>query len=392
MGSHSVSTPFQPVSNPLFPSHSAGGSSGGSAAAVASGSVDVALGTDTGGSVRLPAAYCGVIGVKPSYGRISRWGVVAYANSLDTVGVLADTVDSARKVLKQASAADSRDPTCVTESSRRRLDAVIKRYQANRRKLDNGKKKIRVGVPAEYNISDVTPSMRSAWSRTLNQLHKLGHEITPLSLPSTRHALSAYYVLAASEASSNLAKYDAVCYGSPPSLSLSTPADESGPLYSAIRGSAFEQEVQRRILLGSFALSASAMDNYFLRAQSIRLLIQTDFDRVFACPNPLHPERQYDLSELDGETEMENKLGPKQVDYILVPTATGAPPKSEEVAKMTEMEGWAGDVFTVPSSLAGLPATSVPVKGDEKGLGLQVIGQYWDDEGVLEVCEEIASL
>jgi len=396
MGSLSTNSAFGSVTNiPPFESLSAGGSSGGSAAAVAAGFVDAAMGTDTGGSVRLPAAYTGITGLKPSYGRLSRYGVIPYANSLDTVGLLCKTPDTAHKFLTAAQSPDPHDPTCPSPASQKRMtDAIHAHSAAADRWGLRATKGLRIGVPAEYNIAELTPAIRSAWSRTLTALRAQGHIIVPVSLPSTRHALSAYYVLAAAEASSNLAKFDGVRYGGAaarPDLD-----DAQGVLYSQTRGCGFGDEVQRRILLGSYTLSSEAIDNYFVQAQRVRRLVQRDFDRVFAMPNPLHPVQQFDLADMDEETQLENKLGPAQVDVLVVPTAPTLPPKLAEVAEMAEMgavDSYMNDVFTVPASLAGLPAISVPVtvapefreEGNVPFAGIQVIGQYWDDFAVMTV-------
>lgn len=388
MGSHSTNSTFGPVLNPASPLNSAGGSSGGSAAAVASGDYVAALGTDTGGSVRLPAAYTGITGFKPSYGRISRWGVVAYANSLDTVGILADSPITAAKVFEAAACADPRDPTSVTQASLERMKKVVRAHKAKR-----GQKPLRIGVPIEYNIASLTPVVKKEWTRVLEAMRKQGHTLVPISLPNTRHALSAYYVIAAAEASSNLAKYDMVRYG-PKDARQSGSDNPNGVLYAQHRGQNFGEEVRRRILLGSFALSSEAMDNYFLQAQRVRALVQRDFDRIFAWPNPLHPDRQFDLSEMsEEEVAMENKLGIAQVDVIIVPTAPTTPPTLEDVKNQKETEGWANDVFTIPASLAGLPACTVPVYANDRAegdmIGMQVIGQYFMDDEVLQTANEV---
>jgi aspartyl-tRNA(Asn)/glutamyl-tRNA(Gln) amidotransferase subunit A len=393
MGSLSTNSAFGPVTNiPPFESLSAGGSSGGSAAAVAAGLVEAAMGTDTGGSVRLPAAYTGITGLKPSYGRLSRYGVIPYANSLDTVGLLCKTPETAHKFLTAAQSPDPNDPTCPSPASQKRMtDAIHAHSAAADRWGLRTTKGLRIGVPAEYNIAELTPPIRSAWSRTLSALRAQGHTIVPVSLPSTRHALSAYYVLAAAEASSNLAKFDGVRYGGGPARPDLD--DAQGVLYAQTRGRGFGDEVQRRILLGSYTLSSEAIDNYFVQAQRVRRLVQRDFDRVFAMPNPLHPVQQFDLADMDEETQLENKLGPAQVDVLVVPTAPTLPPKLAEVAEMGAVDSYMNDVFTVPASLAGLPAISVPVtvapefreEGNVPFAGIQVIGQYWDDFAVTTV-------
>ncbi|KAG7291701.1 hypothetical protein NEMBOFW57_001720 [Staphylotrichum longicolle] len=354
MGSHSTHSAFgavaqedrRPDPNPNSNSShdgllSAGGSSGGSAVAVAAGAADVALGTDTGGSVRLPAAYCGVVGFKPSYGMLSRFGVVPYANSLDTFG-----------------------------------------------------------IPLEYNIEELEPSIRDGWARAAKVLQdEFGARVVPVSLPSTRHALSAYYVIAPAEASSNLAKYDGVRYGTRDSEAASDAA--GGVLYAASRGKGFGDEVKRRILLGSYTLSSEAMDNYFIQAQRVRRLVRRDFNRVFALDNPLHERETFDLTDLDESIVMEDKWGPEEVDFLLCPTAPTLAPRLEDVMSQTPVDAYMNDVFTVPASLAGLPAISIPmpVASDRAGdaaattgtAGLQLIGQYWDDARLLAVADAVSA-
>lgn len=391
MGNHSTHSAFDAVCNiPPFDSRSAGGSSGGSAAAVAAGYVQTALGTDTGGSIRLPAAYTGITGLKPSYGRISRHGVVPYANSLDTVGLLCNSPDAAHDFLAEAASSDPLDPTSPSAASQERMTRIIRAHDTQADRW-GPRTALRIGVPTEYNIAELTPAVRSAWTRSLAALRRAGHTIVPISLPSTKHALSAYYVLAVAEASSNLSKYDGVRYGG----GATRPAhdDEDDVLYAQTRGRAFGAEVQRRILLGSYTLSSEAVDNHFVQAQRVRRLVQRDFDRVFAAPNPLHPLQQFDLADVAEGGALASKLGPAQVDVLVVPTAPTLPPKLAEVARMGAVDGYMNDVFTVPASLAGLPAISVPVsvareEREEDNVpfaGIQVIGQYWDDYAVVRV-------
>ncbi|KAB5560204.1 amidase signature domain-containing protein [Coniochaeta sp. 2T2.1] len=394
MGSHSVNSAHGPVVSPVSTTVplSAGGSSGGSAAAVAAGEADVALGTDTGGSVRLPAAYTGVAGYKPSYRMISRWGVVPYANSLDTVGFLARNVQRIKELVISSGLHkehDARDPTSLSPRARRRCTASRQGYAAGERTELKG---LTFGIPTEYNISELDPRIRAAWIATATRLQNLGARVVPVSLPSTRHALSAYYVIAPAEASSNLAKYDGVRYGN---RDISRPDGAGETLYSSTRGTGFGEEVRRRILLGSYTLSSEAMDNYFIQAQRVRRLVRRDFDRVFKLANPLVERETFDLAEMDDSVQLENKLGPTEVDFLLCPTAPTLPPTLDEVRAQTPVDGYMNDVFTVPASLAGLPAVSVPVKlegvqeGEVAFAGLQVIGQYWDDARVLGAAERI---
>lgn len=409
MGSHSTYSYFGPVLNRTPWAHrSAGGSSGGSAVAVAEMlGVEIAIGTDTGGSVRLPAAYTGTVGFKPSYGRISRWGVIPYANSLDTVGFFVPSPVVGNKsnptvllhtLMNRISRRhDPRDPTSLTDSFRTRVKARNHHFRKqNRESTRGGIRYHRIGVPIEYNIEELQPAIRDAWSYVLEKLQAKGHTIVPVSLPSTKHALSAYYILAAAEAASNLAKYDGVRYGSCSDSS----AGSGTVLYDRIRGSGFGDEVKRRILLGSYTLSSEAVDNHFIQAQKVRRLVQQDFDRIFAMPNPLHPLEQFDLSDMDEGIQLKDKLGPAQVDVLVCPTAPTLPPLLEEVKDQAPVDSYMNDVFTVPASLAGLPAISVPVKiacnhqrdDNVSFAGIQVIGQHSNDHYVISVGGLIWSL
>ena len=388
--------------------HSAGGSSGGSAVAVASGDTTSALGTDTGGSVRLPAAWNGIVGFKPSYGRVSRWGVVAYANSLDTVGFMAGDVKDVRALFEVCDEYDAKDPTSLSVSTRSRIDEALHRRGRGQR--------LKIGVPREWNVAELTPQWRQLWEQTLSKLQDQGHSIHAVSLPHTKHALSAYYVLAPAEASSNLAKFDGVRYGSasPPSNSSTASTEElSAPspnpstpeltpdtspsrssqpqrpgntLYTAVRASFFGPEVQRRILLGAYTLSAEAKDNYFIRAQKMRRLVVGDFNAIFTLPDPLRSHTSTDTSSDDSSEGVEG------VDVLITPTTSGPPPLLEELEKEVQADPtkqFTTDVFTVPASLAGLPAVSVP--GIEEW-GTQVIGQFGDDEAVLRAAEAVEGL
>ncbi|KAI4121709.1 MAG: hypothetical protein LQ347_006768 [Umbilicaria vellea] len=386
MGSHSTNSTFGPVYNlhgSLDDPLSAGGSSGGSAVAVATGQCYAALGTDTGGSVRLPAAYTGIIGFKPSYGMVSRFGVIAYANSLDTVGILAMNSASAKGVFGEAlgpetkidaiNGYDKRDPTSLAPSTRSRISE-----QLNRRRRQ---KTLRIGVPQEYNIDELEPVVRKAWLHTLKSLRELGHSVQMVSLPATRLALSAYYVIAPAEASSNLAKYDGVRYGN----QLSKEVNDGAVLYAGTRGQGLGEEVRRRILLGAYSLSAAAIDNYFIQAQKVRRLVQDDFDRVFALPNSL----------LDQSEDAQKNAG---VDVIISPTAPTPPPTLAAVASHSSVDSYSDDVLTVPASLAGLPALSVPVLLEQRSgtvesgpstVGMQIIAQYGHDDLLFDVAQMI---
>ncbi|KAF2473067.1 amidase signature enzyme [Lindgomyces ingoldianus] len=378
MGSHSMHSYFGPVKQLGRGEEgiSAGGSSGGSAVAVKSGYCDVALGTDTGGSVRLPAAYTGIVGFKPSYGLLSRWGVIAYANSLDTVGILANSVDMVRQTFNLLNKYDPQDPTSLVPSTRSRL-----------RTPKSAETPLRIGIPLEYNVSTLKPAIRDAWICALRLLQSKGHTLHSVSLPATRHALSAYYILAPAEASSNLAKYDGVRYGSRAEGIDGTP---QSVLFAKTRGEGFGPEVRRRILLGTFSLSAQAIDNYFIQAQKIRRLVQQDFDNAFSAPNPLVSSTSPSVSNSSG------------VDVLLCPTAPTLPQLISNIENQDSVSETMSDVFTVPASLAGLPAISIPISiredhndpdlskaGVEQTAGMQIIGQYGDDRLVLDVASQL---
>lgn len=299
---------------------------------------------------------------------------------------------------------DNRDPTSLSRPARRRIgearkvgqrsrsnQGLIKLVAVNKGRLYSPndiplwrKKSVpvpnirwRVGVPTEYNIQEMCDAVREAWVRTLSLLASKGHEIVPISLPTTKQALSAYYVLAPAEASSNLAKYDGVRYGA---RSEDCADSAGGGLYSETRGQNFGKEVKRRILLGAYSLSADAIDNYFIQAQKVRRLVQRDFDAVFKMANPIRTSYA---------------TPPNGVDYIVCPTAPTPPPLLGEVRKSTPLDAYMNDVFTVPASLAGLPAISVPAplaehvsSVEENFVGMQVIGQYGDDYGVLRFASQ----
>lgn len=385
MGSHSMNSVHGAVSNPLSGDEqlSAGGSSGGSAVAVHLGDADIALGTDTGGSVRLPAAYTGVVGYKPSYGLLSRFGVVPYANSLDTVGVLAKDATAIHDVVFNTGLYMENDPNDPTSLSLMTRQRCAKSLPSQLPPLCD----VTIGIPSEYNIEELDPAVREAWASTASRLEEQGARIVSVSLPSTKEALCAYYVLAPAEASSNLAKYDGVRYGT-----RGENGDAAGDtLYSEARGLGFGEEVKRRILLGTYSLSSEAIDNYFIQAQKVRRRVQQDFDKVFGLENPLYEPQQFDLSEMSANLELADKRGPVQVDFLLCPTAPSFPPKLKELETKSSVDAYTNDVFTVPASLAGLPAVSVPVwpKQSRLPVGMQLIAQYWDDQRLLGMASKL---
>ncbi|KAI0664525.1 amidase signature enzyme [Cubamyces menziesii] len=392
MGSLNVHSVHGPVVNPfglkssLDGNHpaerrSAGGSSGGSAAAVAAGLCDAALGTDTGGSVRLPASYCGVVGLKPSYGIVSRWGVVSFADSLDCVGVLGKDVSTVRRVHNVIATYDTKDPTAAPPRVRSKAAHAC----ANRLQEIGGSQLtgLRIGIPQEYFPAELQPAVIGSTRRVIEQLRARGATIVPVSLPSTPYALSAYYVISSAEASSNLARYDGIEYGlrvePPPGANLTKTAN----VYAHSRSRGFGTEVKRRILLGTYALSADAFENYFLQAQRVRNLIKADFSRAFGVS-----------SVLDGpECSADQRDG---VDVILHPSAIQtAPSLPHSIDGMTpgsaSLDAYVQDVLTVPASLAGLPALSVPAGKGADGwpIGVSVVGQWGFDEMVLRVGEAV---
>jgi aspartyl-tRNA(Asn)/glutamyl-tRNA(Gln) amidotransferase subunit A len=403
MGSHSLHSHFGAVKNQWpYKGRSAGGSSGGSAVAVASGVASVGLGTDTGGSVRLPAAYTGTVGFKPSYGLVSRHGVVPYANSLDTVGIIADETASILETFHKVNIYDPKDPTSLPQPSRERAAEQIAVRGQETTSREHGDNlifsNVKIGVPKEYNIAELDGGIKQAWNDALTILQSNGATIIPISLPNTRHALSAYYILAPAEAASNLAKYDGVRYGyRSPDL-----WDGHGDvLFSSTRGEGFGEEVKKRILLGSYSLSSEAIDNYFIKAQKVRRLVQEDFDRVFALPNPLRDTAQFDLSDMDETILLDNKLGPPQVDFIISPTAPTPPPYFNAIKEQSSIDSYMNDVFTVPASLAGIPAISVPfpclrarhqVAPDAGFAGIQIMSQYSDDLRLISMAKKFEQL
>lgn len=370
------------VSSPLGKRRVAGGSSGGSAAAVASGMCVAALGSDTGGSVRLPASYCGVVGYKPSYGRCSRYGLVSYANSLDTVGILAKDVGYASRVYDAISIYDEKDPTCMPDKFRARVDEQDQAL-AGRWATDDLSGLV-VGIPQEYYVDPISNTVIDIWRTGIQHLRERGATIVPISLPHTRFALSAYFTIALGEASSNLARFDGVEYGRRSKVQSDS---EDNFLYADTRAEGFGSEVKRRIMLGTHILTAGTYEKNFLPAQKARRLIQQDFDDAFSLANPLHNSSQQATSG---------------VHVILVPSATSEPPRIEDCVPESDqqendgidkqnsaVETYVNDVLTIPASLAGLPAISVPVGKGQDGfpVGLQLLGQYGYDRFILRMAD-----
>ena len=348
MGSSTLTSYFGATTNPWQASSGAslspGGSSGGSAAAVAAGYVLAATGTDTGGSIRQPAAFCGITGVKPTYGRCSRWGVIAFASSLDQPGILARSVEDCAIVLNSAAGHDPKDTTSSV--------AEVPDFAAQIAQGRESCKGMRVGIPKEYRIDGMAPQIIQQWEEGIRWMRAAGAEIVDISLPHTAHALPCYYIIAPAEASSNLARYDGVRFGH----RAADPKDLND-LYVRTRTEGFGEEVQRRLLIGTYVLSAGYYDAYYRKAQRIRRCILNDFQAAFASG----------------------------VDVILTPTAPSeAFPNDEAPADPVTM--YLNDVFTVPASLAGLPAISVPSGLGENGLplGLQVIAPAFAEQSMFK--------
>ena len=347
MGSSTTSSAFGAVENPwkrkgsnakLVP----GGSSGGSAAIVAARAAYGATGTDTGGSIRQPASYCGIVGIKPTYGRCSRWGIVAYASSLDQAGPMTRTVRDAAIMLGAMAGHDPKDSTSAP--------IAVPDFEAA---LTGDVKGLKIGIPKEYRPEGLSAEIQALWDKGIDLLKKAGATPVEISLPHTKYALPTYYIVAPAEASSNLARYDGVRYG------LRRDGSTLDELYANTRAAGFGPEVRRRIMIGTYVLSAGYYDAYYAKAQKVRALIAKDFADAF-----------------------------KTVDTILTPTAPSAAfAIGENEADPVTM--WLNDVFTVPTSLAGLPGLSLPggLSSDGLPLGLQLIGKPFDEATVLRVAD-----
>jgi aspartyl-tRNA(Asn)/glutamyl-tRNA(Gln) amidotransferase subunit A len=351
MGSSNTTSWYGPVENPwrrpgdnrpLVP----GGSSGGSAAAVAARAALAATGTDTGGSIRQPASFCGIVGLKPTYGRCSRWGVVAYASSLDHPGPMGRTVRDVAIMLGAMAGHDPKDSTSAP--------VPVPDFEAA---LGSDIAGLRVGIPKEYRVDGMPDEINALWRQGVEWLTAAGAEPVEISLPMTQYALPAYYIIALAEASSNLARYDGVRFG------LRVEGDGLEEMYELTRAAGFGAEVRRRVLIGTYVLSAGYYDAYYLKAQRVRTLIAHDFAQAF-----------------------------ERVDCILTPTAPSAAFAIGEKSG-DPIEMYLNDVFTVPANLAGVPAASVPagLSGDGLPLGLQITGRAFDEETVLRVAQVLES-
>jgi len=341
MGSSNENSAYGPVRNPWNEETVPGGSSGGSSAAVAGGEAFFALGTDTGGSIRQPASLTGTVGIKPTYGRVSRFGMIAFASSLDQAGPFTRSVRDAALVLGAIAGHDPRDSTSV--------DIPVPDYAAA---LTGDVKGLRLGVPREYFVAGMEPGVEAVVRAGIDAFRELGAEIVDVSLPSTDRGLATYYIIAPAEASANLARYDGVRYG------LSAGADELWENYTRTRGAGFGPEVKRRIMLGTYALSAGYYDAYYVKAQQVRTLIKREFDDVLST-----------------------------VDAILAPTSPNVAFRIGDKAD-DPLAMYLNDACTLPVNIAGLPGISVPCGlSDGMPVGLQVIGRAFDEETVLRVAD-----
>jgi len=348
MGSSNETSYYGNVINPWRRKNSnaalvPGGSSGGSASAVAAHICAAATATDTGGSIRQPAAFTGTVGIKPTYGRCSRWGIVAFASSLDQAGPIARDVRDAAIMLKSMASVDPKDTTSV--------DLPVPDYE---KAIGKSVKGLRVGIPKEYRADGMSAEIEALWDKGAQWLKEQGAEIVEISLPHTKYALPAYYIVAPAEASSNLARYDGVRYG------LRVPGDDIVDMYENTRAAGFGPEVQRRILIGTYVLSAGYYDAYYVRAQKIRTLIKRDFEQAWS-----------------------------KVDVVLTPATPSPAFAPGEISDPVQM--YLNDIFTVTVNMAGLPGIAVPAGSSKEGLplGLQLIGKAFDEETLFRTAAAI---
>lgn len=341
MGSSNENSAFGPVRNPVDETRIPGGSSGGSAAAVAAGMATTALGSDTGGSVRQPAGLCGIVGLKPTYGRVSRYGLVAFASSFDQIGVFGNSVRDVARLLHVIAGYDEKDSTSANVPVPDYLSDINRRVKG-----------LRIGLPKEYFPESLNPEIYSALRKSIEKLKSAGAEIVEVSLPHSEYTIATYYILATAEASSNLARYDGARYGF-----RSTVKGDLNDMYVRSRSMGFGDEVKRRIMLGTYVLSSGYYDAYYRKAQQVRRLIRKDFDEAF-----------------------------KTVDCLLTPISpTTAFPLGEKTEDPMEM--YLSDIFTVSANLAGIPGLSVNAGSDNNGLpiGLQLLGKQFDESTILKV-------
>ena len=340
MGSSNETSFFGNVQSPIHKDLVPGGSSGGSASALAANLTPITIGTDTGGSIRQPASFTGTVGLKPTYGSCSRYGIVAFASSLDQAGPMSTDVKDCALLYEIISTYDEKDSTSID----------FKRNEYSK-ELSNNIKGKKIGIPKEYRVDGMPKEIEDLWTKGIEYVKDCGAEIVEISLPHTKYALSAYYIVAPAEASSNLARYDGVKYG------FRSKGENLIDMYEKTRSEGFGTEVQRRIMIGTYVLSSGYYDAYYLKAQKVRKLIKNDFDEVY-----------------------------KKVDAILTPST---PSSAFKIGEKTNdpVSMYLNDIFTVPVNLAGLPAISIPAGVDAKGypLGLQIIGKAFDEQNILNI-------
>ncbi|MDB4273051.1 Asp-tRNA(Asn)/Glu-tRNA(Gln) amidotransferase subunit GatA [Akkermansiaceae bacterium] len=347
MGSSTENSALQVTNNPAAPGHIPGGSSGGSAAAVAGMLVPAALGSDTGGSIRQPASHCGVVGLKPSYGRVSRYGLVAFGSSLDQIGPLTRSVEDAALLLGALAGPDPRDSTC--------LDAEVPDYTEG---LDAGVAGMKLGLPKEYFTDGIDPRVRERVKKAAADLDAQGAEIVEISLPHTEYATATYYIIAPAEASSNLSRFDGIRYGN-----RTENPDDILSLYQQSREEGFGSEVKRRIILGTYVLSSGYYDAYYTRALKVRTLIRQDFEKAF-----------------------------EKVDAILTPVSP-EPPTKMGVASGDPLKHYLSDIFTISANLAGNCGISVPLEPvDGLPVGLQILGPHLGEKAILRAARAVEAL
>ena len=341
MGSSNETSFFGNVINPLGKDLVPGGSSGGSASALASNLTPATIGTDTGGSIRQPASFTGTVGLKPTYGLCSRWGIVAFASSLDQAGPMTKNVEDSALLLEAMAGYDSKDSTSIN-----------KKKESYHKNLNENIKGLKIGIPKEYRVENMPVEINNLWKKGIDILKKSGAKIIDVSLPNTQYALPTYYIVAPAEASSNLARYDGVKFGY-----RSKKGDNLIEMYENTRGEGFGDEVKRRILIGTYVLSSGYYDAYYLKAQKVRNLIKNDFDECF-----------------------------KNVDAILTPST---PSSAFKIGEKTNdpISMYLNDIFTVPANLAGLPAISIPAGHNKEGypLGLQIISKTLNEQTILNI-------
>ncbi|MFO7814314.1 MAG: Asp-tRNA(Asn)/Glu-tRNA(Gln) amidotransferase subunit GatA [Halanaerobiales bacterium] len=347
MGSSTENSAFNPTVNPWGENRVPGGSSGGSAAAVAAGMAPVSLGSDTGGSIRQPASFCGVVGLKPTYGAVSRYGLVAFASSLDQIGPLARNVDDIAVMMNVITGNDEKDSTSIDRT-----------YPDFTDHLKNDVEGYKIGIPKQYFEMDIQEEVKESVMKAVKELEEAGAEVENVDVTGAEYALAAYYIIATAEASSNLARYDGVRYGL-----RAENANNLSDMFTETRKQGFGEEVKRRIMLGTYVLSAGYYDDYYLKAQKVRTLIKNDFDELF-----------------------------KEYDFIVSPTT---PTTAFEIGeKRDPLDMYAADIFTVPVNIAGIPAISLPCGFDKKGLpvGIQIMGPHFKEEKLIQVAYSLEKI